>query len=1158
MSMSSGLLGRRFVSVAATAIIACTGLLVLQGSMVYGAEPEPGYLGGFGPDGTATSDFQRVGSVAVNQESGSLYVADTAAQELYKFNEDGQPLNFEGIAPYLDKNSITGLTFNDQNGKSQVAVDSAAKVIYLTSGSNVRAFDEDGEPHIFSEGPGLGTSELFGATELAGVAVDATGNIYASDFSGKIRIYAASGAPLTEFEPSNGLKPANLAVTPTGDLLAIDWLNNVGRRYIPSEFPVTGATTYSPDPLPLDENYTMSVGVDPTTGFIYLGELVDLNRRVAALTESGEFIGSLGGEGQDGELQGRPLGLAVRGGKRVYVGVRTESTTPEHSKVEMFEPFRIFVGRPTVSATSATALSSTSAELRARINPNTLATGYQFEYGSENCDANPGGCTAIAASGGLGAGHDQVPVAQAVSALNPDTTYFYRVIAENLKGVTVGPLRTFTTQRSDFGFELSDSRVWEQVTPMDKFGGGITNGTLVQASADGSAIAFPTRGSIVVDPDGNRALEASAVISRRMGASWKVNDLVPTYTKATGAGLGPEYKLFNTGLDKAVLEPRDESPLSFEASERTAYLRSEGNPPTFRPIVTSKDEFANVASGTTFGGEINGAKNPIALSGANSDLSGIVISSETPLRPGAEKRALYYWQDGVLAPVSELPGAEGKLVTGQVGSGVTSVRHAVSNDGTRVFWGLGEPSFTIELTALYLRDTVLEETFRVDKPQPGVSGPGDPHPVFAGASADGSVVFFTDSQQLTADANLKGRDLYRCEIGNAGVTEGCADLVDLSASAVGSEQAEAEEVAALSEDGATVYFVARGVLASDPNRADENAQAEAPNLYVWQDGIGIRFITTLSEGDGADWGKPRDLAAGQLSGTSMYSSPSGRFLTFMSERNLAGDESDDPETGEPAEQIFLYDSKTNGLGCVSCNPYGGTDAAHQIVKGTSEGGLLFPDLQGLWAGRFVSATLPESTESEPTKGYSFYQPRAVLDNGRVFYNSLAPLVPADSNGTWDVYQYEPLGVGSCSPLAGSVSVSLSGDGCVGLISSGTDSNASVFLDASESGDDLFFMTFAPLSALDSDSIVDVYDARVNGLEARSKPISECQGEACKAPPPVPSDTPPASSGFNGAGNMKPNPGKRCRKGQRKVRRHGKVKCVKKHAKKTKRHSGAGK
>jgi hypothetical protein len=116
-------------------------------------------------------------------------------------------------------------------------------------------------------------------------------------------------------------------------------------------------------------------------------------------------------------------------------------------------------------------------------------------------------------------------------------------------------------------------------------------------------------------------------------------------------------------------------------------------------------------------------------------------------------------------------------------------------------------------------------------------------------------------------------------------------------------------------------------------------------------------------------------------------------------------------------------------------------------------------------------------------------------------------------------------------------------GCVSLMSSGTDGQPSVFMDASETGDDVFFVTFARLSALDTDSVVDVYDARVNGVAAVAEQHPECAGEACQQRGAPPGEAVPGSSTFNGAGNIKAKPHKHCRHGQKKVKRKGKVKCV---------------
>jgi len=187
----------------------------------------------------------------------------------------------------------------------------------------------------------------------------------------------------------------------------------------------------------------------------------------------------------------------------------------------------------------------------------------------------------------------------------------------------------------------------------------------------------------------------------------------------------------------------------------------------------------------------------------------------------------------------------------------------------------------------------------------------------------------------------------------------------------------------------------------------------------------------------------------------------------------------------------------------------------------------------------VAATLPQATQTELASS-SLYRPRAVLDNGRAFFNAFDGLVAGDTNGHWDVYQYEPLGVGSCEADTNTSTQTRSGQGCVGLLSSGSAEGDAGFLDASADGGDVFFLTPSRLSVLDKDEETDVYNARVDGIAATISPVRECAGEACQ-PSPGPLKIPArASELFKGAETPVI-----CRKGQRKVRRNGRELCVKK-------------
>jgi hypothetical protein len=260
----------------------------------------------------------------------------------------------------------------------------------------------------------------------------------------------------------------------------------------------------------------------------------------------------------------------------------------------------------------------------------------------------------------------------------------------------------------------------------------------------------------------------------------------------------------------------------------------------------------------------------------------------------------------------------------------------------------------------------------------------------------------------------------------------------------------------------------------------------------------------------------------------------------MSERSLTGYQNSDATSGVRDQEVFRYDAVGDDVVCVSCNPTGASPEGQRFHV---EGGFVKVDPQGLWDDRWVAAILPEARTS-PDR--SLYRPRVVLDNGRVFFNSADSLVPADANRTWDVYQYEPSGVGSCP--AGSAAVARTGAACLSLLSSGKAEEESAFLDASASGDDVFFLGPGRLSGRDKDTVYDVYDARVNGSEEALLPVPACLGEACRpsaAPPSVPDS---ASESFHGAGNRT-----RCPKGKRKVRRHGHVRCVK-HKHRSQKHS----
>jgi hypothetical protein len=95
---------------------------------------------------------------------------------------------------------------------------------------------------------------------------------------------------------------------------------------------------------------------------------------------------------------------------------------------------------PTVTTRSATAIGTTTATLRAGVNPRNAQTTYWFEFG---LTAAYGARTT---TGTLPAGNSTRSVSGRLTGLEPGKTYHYRVVAQSQNGLTVGGDRTFTTR----------------------------------------------------------------------------------------------------------------------------------------------------------------------------------------------------------------------------------------------------------------------------------------------------------------------------------------------------------------------------------------------------------------------------------------------------------------------------------------------------------------------------------------------------------------------------------------------------------------------------------------------------------------------------------------------------------------------------------------
>ncbi|MGE5424396.1 MAG: hypothetical protein ACM3N9_03470, partial [Syntrophothermus sp.] len=115
-----------------------------------------------------------------------------------------------------------------------------------------------------------------------------------------------------------------------------------------------------------------------------------------------------------------------------YVGTYG-GTWPWATKVASFK----FSNMPTATTTAATGVSTAAATLNGTVNPNGLASTYNFQWGTTISYGNTTTTTTA------GSGTANVPASAAISGLTGGTTYHYRVTATNTDGTAYGSDMTF-------------------------------------------------------------------------------------------------------------------------------------------------------------------------------------------------------------------------------------------------------------------------------------------------------------------------------------------------------------------------------------------------------------------------------------------------------------------------------------------------------------------------------------------------------------------------------------------------------------------------------------------------------------------------------------------------------------------------------------------
>ncbi len=760
------------------------------------------------------------------------------------------------------------------------------------------------------------------------------------------------------------------------------------------------------------------------------------------------------------------------------------------------ESFTTLAEKPGVSGVSISLVQSNNATVNAQIDTGGLRTTYRVQYGTTSLY----GLESTEASLSEDAGTQTVSVF--LSGLQPASEYHFRIVAENTKGGAESSDGVFTTFPESKG-GLPDGRVYEMVSPVEDYnanvfvpqayrglfpGEGPQNGKRpMQVAADGDGVTYLGEATTGGNGQSVQSLGNQYIATRNPEGGWTQKNIQPDDYS------GPSYVAFSTDLSQGILitsgAEKSETPLPPISPEELPkgywdIFQHKTTGGAYEPLFPKATVSLHRPPGEP--GEGIPALVPI-YAGSSSDFSQLFFEVNDALTSGAvdggsEEYNLYDSVDGQLSVVNVLPDGHsdpnatfGQL-TGEhsptAGTNEQSFQnesdfsHVISSDGSRVFWTDLNRTVSTEdplgETRLFMREnpaapqspvsggacTVAADacTIQVDG---SVGGGGR----YWTASANGSRVFFT-----------KGA-LYEYDVENGQTT-------DLS------EGQNVEGVIGASENGSYVYFVDEG-----------------HGLYVSYDAHAPKLIASLGQGEDEEigpYGKDACNCGGNVGDwvvmigrRTAEVSANGTGLVFMSNQSLTGYEN------EGLQEIYVYNAEGSGrLFCASCNQSG---EPPQIGRGPE-------------SVRFGAAAAFLPVSHEPT-----FMPQLISDDGtRVFFDSGEPLVPNDTDGKQDVYEWERDGTGSCEQAGG----------CVYLLSGGNGAQNSWLLGSDASGDNVFIVSRTHLLEEGEGDEYALYDARVGGVLPVQPPA--CTGTGCQGvPEPPPVFATPPSVTYAGIGNFSP-------------------------------------
>ena len=587
----------------------------------------------------------------------------------------------------------------------------------------------------------------------------------------------------------------------------------------------------------------------------------------------------------------------------------------------------------------------------------------------------------------------------------------------------------------------SPERHFEKVSPADKGQGDIVgDGDTTVASTFGDAVAFNSRTSFG-DTVGSGGIGQTQYVGRRTADGWSVHAITPTPRPDAYQALFVPTSLQIYADDVSTALVRG---YDLPGASDDAPLRNN----LYVEDTTTRALKTVTASQVDLPTIFDFLQFPSPFWGLSADARHVAFVTSTQFLPDAAPGVpnVYKWDNGTLSVANVLP--DGTVAPNGADT-PPNLRGAMSADGSRLLFTAstgGNPQLFLRIDGA--RTAWVSET-ELDPSDPNYQP--DPSNVQAvGMTPDGTNVFFlTDTPLLPGDASGVPH-LYR-------YTDSAHPSSDHNLTLISQSDDLSELFMGMSDDGEVVYY----------DTADRR-------LVVWNHGT----YTVISGATGLS--KDPELGAELTAARPGYGrvSPDGNYLAFGTDATVdSGIHGPTGEVTNGHREMYLYSLKDKRLTCVSC-PSGAASSDATVT--------------------------PEVTQANLTVGNAGFRPRFLSDSGHVFFSTTEALVPEDTNGVLDAYDYDPV------------------TGKVSLLSTGKGKYPATFADASASGDDVFIVTRQRLVSSDRDDLVDLYDARANGgfREQQVEPSSPCLDDGCQGPPSsAPTFQTRSGASLTGAGNL---------------------------------------